>query len=432
MTPLILAAALALAPVQAFEYRETAPASLFPSGSAIQDTSLPDTVSNPALLPFIGAGYISAAGSKPYSLPDMESYMVRCGFGGDTAAAQASWSRFGTEGYLEQIFWLAGGVRPFRIFSVGAGLSCSLLSIKGEGTARSWGLWDGSAALAVAPFRWLCMTFRQDNILSMLIRSRRDVSYPQWSAGVALRPLEGVEILYSTGGTAFGLLNSISLSARVFPFLCLSAGYQRETGTGAGAITLLWGRGALSYGFRYHAELGMTHSLSVTLTFRDRVFASIQGGRQNLERPDPGHRVDINSCDEDALRGIPLLSQEMRRRIMERRRKSGHLSARSLLALGMREREVERLHDYAYGLEEERRDERTYTHKERRGGDKKILERRRELFGKLLAMGVRATGAVRISELAARGKKAHLKKEIDKLTGIDDRQRQRIRALCGF
>lgn len=433
MIPLLLAAKIAISPVAAFEYRESSPASLFPAGAAIQDPSLPDTVSNPALFPFVGFGYLSCAGSRPYSLEAMSSWTVRAGFGGNTAAVQGAWSRFGIEGYHEQIFVIAGGIRPSSVFSFGAGATWSTVTINTDGVGSFRGIWDGSVAAVVEPFIWLRLAFSQDNIVSMLLRSRRDLACPQWNAGIALMPVDGLDICYGMSGTAFGYMNSVSVSARIFPFLSVAAGYQHETGTGSGAVTMLWGRAAVSYGFRYHPVLGMTHSLSVTLTFRSRTFASLREGRRNRERPDPASRIDISRCDEDSLRKIPVITPEIRGLIMDHRRRNVPLTVSALRGLGMSDGDVERLHDYAYGLEEEPRPaDRGRDGKQWRGDFRKKLELRRDLFGKLLKLGIKATGAVRISDLAARGKRADLKKEIDSLSGFTDRQRKGIRDLCGF
>ncbi|MBN1531970.1 MAG: helix-hairpin-helix domain-containing protein [Spirochaetes bacterium] len=430
MVPLLLAASLAMAPLRAFEYRESAPGSHFPSGMAVQDVSQPGTVSNPALLPLVGFSYLSAAGARPYSLPDMGAQGLRLGLCRQNAGVQASWSRFGIEGYAEQIFGLAGGIRVFGPLALGANAGCSMIGIDIDGFSRTRRIWDGGIAVVLEPFRWLLMTFFQENLAALLFRLRRGTVYPQWNAGLSLRPIRGVDLMYGMSGTAFGLVNSIALSVRLFPFLALGAGYQRETGAASGALSLLFGRVGVSYGFRYHDSLGMTHTLSLTLTLQSREFPSLAGGG-GTARPDVTARVDINRCGEEELARVPLISRELRGRIVEYRQSVGPLTRSALLRLGMGEGDADRLCDYAYGLQEERRGSRA--EKWRRGTVRAgMAERRRRLFMKMVEAGLPASRAIRLSEMAAAGRGRALREEIDSMTDLTADQKRKIRGLCGY
>jgi hypothetical protein len=142
MVHLAIIVHLALHPVAAFEYRESAPASLFPSGSAAQDYSLPESVSNPAYLPLVGTSFFSASGTRPYSLEGMGASTIRLGICGAGAGAAARWSMFGIDGYTEHIVELAGGYRPMRFISLGIGVSWYGLAISCDGVSKHTGVWE--------------------------------------------------------------------------------------------------------------------------------------------------------------------------------------------------------------------------------------------------------------------------------------------------
>jgi len=425
---MIIAVHLCLQPAAAFEYRETSPASLFPSGMAVHDPALPETVVNPAYLPLVGNSYVSAAGSRPYSLEEMASFLVRSGLCGEWAGFQVSWGGFGIEEYREQTVDISAGIRPMQHLSMGLGAVYSSVAIRCDGHERNIGIWETHAAVLLEPCGWLTLTFRQENILTYLYRARRDVMYPVWSAGAALRPMRGVDILYGISATNFGLLNSAALSARVFPFLCLVAGYQHETGIIGAAFIISLDRLMVSYGFRYHQVLGMTHSVGVTVTLEGRPFEHVDYGGGKRERPDPLKKIDINSCGKEDLERVPLLTEKQRVMIMNHREKVGPLSRNNLYQFGMKVREVEDLLDYVYGLAEpERKDGWKERYKKGAGGRG---NKRKSVFLKLVGLGLKATTALKLSELSAAGKKDDLRREIETLDGISGDTRKKIGTVC--
>ena len=302
MIHLAVALIIAAGPIGAFEYRETPPASLFPFSQAAADPSLPDAISNPAYLPAIRYPYLHFSGGMPYTLSGLYASSLRAGYGTRGFGIQAAWDRFGLEQYTEHIVELNIGYMPVKYVSIGAGAYYYNLSIDTVETNLRTHQADARASIVISPCRWLDISFLQENIGSIFRKKRRDLMFPEWSAGAALKPFRGFAIVYNINSTAAGYVNTISAAANVLKYFSLRAGYAVEATTYAASLSFIYRYIAVSYGIKYHPHLGLTHSVGVTLSALEMNIEPISygpvfpltGGKPATEK------VDLNAC---SLRG---------------------------------------------------------------------------------------------------------------------------------
>ena len=441
MTALFLALVIARHQPAAFEYRENGPASLFNYSCAVSDGTPLSNLVNPAYLPLWDTLYLSTAYSKPYMLGDLHATGMFVGASTGRWGIQARWNSFGMDEYMEHTISGDVGLQILPMLSTGIGIDYFRLIVKTEELSTGLELTDIHGALLFMPFRWLHVGFLQEHALGLNDDARRDLLYPQSSLGVSLNPARGVSLSWNINKTYYGLLNTIGLSANLLPFLGFRAGYSRETSSWAAAVTILHRFILASYSMQYHSLLGATHSVTVTLSTRGLSLEEIQYTsivkRRALSDP-PKKCIDINNAPPEELLSIPGLGKDIVERIIKYREALGPLSPKALVQIGLSEREVEDLQDYACGLADDH-DRRNRADRfegdmgrNRAGGTFHAgsVDRRREVFQKLLQAGIPAGTALRIAETARNKRKADIIEEVSRMSDLPAPIRRSIIDIC--
>jgi hypothetical protein len=427
MMHLALALAIAACPIGAFDYRGSTPAALFPFCQAAAEPSLPDAIVNPAYLPAIRYPYLHFSGGIPYTLGELTSSTLGAGYGTRGFGIRAAWDRFGFEQYQEHVVTLSLGYQPVRYVSLGAGAYYYNLSIDTAETTLRTHQGDARASIVVAPCKWFEAAFMQENIASLFLAKRRDLLFPEWSAGAALKPFRGFTLLYNITGTATGYVNTISAAANVLKYFSLRAGYAIEATTGAASLSFIYRYIAVSYGIKYHPHLGLTHSIGVTLSAFEMNIEPISYGEIFPALPDRSEtaKTDINACSYEELAALPGVGAQHADRIMKYRKTIGPVTRTALLQVGMSEGEIARLMERVTGLAAET------------GGQAATMQQResaeraqKRVFRGLVAAGVPASTALELSDLAVRGQREALAARIDSLRDLDRQKKKQVLELC--
>ncbi|OHD71241.1 MAG: hypothetical protein A2W19_10695 [Spirochaetes bacterium RBG_16_49_21] len=427
MIPLAIFACLTTLPIAAFDYRENSPSSLFPYNQAAIDATLPDGTSNPAYAPLIRYPYLHFSGSKPYTLDEIYSTLLKIGYGTGVLGCQASWNRFGFDQYLENIVEAGFGFRPVHYVSFGAGICYYNISIHTPEVSLSSHLFDGSISVLAAPFEWIDLSARLENIGSVFIKKRKDLLYPGWSAGVALKPVRGLSLRWNINRTEYGYINSISATVNILKYLSVGAGYARETETGSAAISLIYKYVALSYGLKYHPHLGFTHSVGVTLALQEMPVEALNYGRMFARiHGDPDiPKIDVSTCTLEELMQIPEINETFAERIIKYRNAVGPVTKGALVRIGMKESEVAHLLKYVGRLPEDNAGP-----KGGRRTREEFEKARKNIFTQLLKEGLSASVSLEISGMAVKGERRIILQKVSALPGIDAGKKKRILELC--
>ncbi len=434
MIKILAVAFISRALLASFEYRESSPLSLFPGSPPVIENIEPVPGSNPALLPLFRYGYLSSSASNPYGMEGLYSGALSAGGGTGTFGLQGWWSRFGTDFYGENIIGAGGGFMPADFLSLGLEYHYYLLDLSADGLFLKTSLGDTGASLLLLPGNSLRLIFRQDNLTSLFKKERRDLLYPETSAGIAVCPVSGLWFSYNLQKTAFGYVNSFSLSASLLSSFRVKGGYSRETSSYSAAVSVRYNRYSVSYGFRYHSYLKATHSLGLTVSTRETPYRGMRYlSVKREEKKTPGKRIDIRSCTGEELRKIPPVSETLAGRIIKYRSMIGPVTEKALMQIGMPAEDIREFREYVYGLGEsrhrgEKKQKLRRYHVSKR---KKELRSRRRVFRKLLSTGIGASASLKLSELAVSGKREEIDRYLGSLRGITPARKKEIRAICG-
>jgi hypothetical protein len=427
MIHITLALYLATKSFAAFDYRENSPASLFPHNLAAVDATLPDAASNPAYLPAFEYPYLHCSGSKPFTLDELYSTILRIGYGTSGFGVQASWNRFGFEQYLENIAEIAFGYRPVKYISFGAGVSYYNISIHTLETSLSSHLCDGSISVVIAPFEWIDLAFRHENVVSIFIKKRKDLLYPAWSAGAALKPIHGLAFVWNINRTPYGYVNSISASVNILKYFIARAGYAKESMTYAASVSLIYKYVSVSYGLAFQPHLGFTHSFGVSIAPREIPVVSLNYGNifQRIHEFRTIDKIDISVCARDELVSIPEMNEVFAERIIKYRENVGPVTKDALVQIGMKEQEIHHLLKYIKGVK-------TGTPEPKANSRFKRLNEKtqKEIFKKLLGEGLAASLSLELAEMAVRGQHLMIRDKLGSLREIDAEKKKKILKLC--
>ncbi|MBP7738424.1 MAG: helix-hairpin-helix domain-containing protein [Spirochaetes bacterium] len=413
--------------LNAFDYRVTPPASLFPFRQSANDHSIPDAISNPAYLPRIPYPYLHCSGSRPYTQDGLEATTLRAGYAVRGFAIQAVWDRFGIGGYMEHVVEVNIAYMPIRYISIGSGVTYYNLSIRTAEASLKTHQADCRASIVIAPFPWIEAAFQQENIASLFIKKRRDLMFPEWSAGAALKPFKGLAIMYNINKTPHGYVNTIAASANVLKYFSLRVGYAREAMTCAGSISFIYKYVAASYGLKYHPHLGLTHTVGITLSATEMTLDSLSYGsmfsrasdRRNMEK------VNINACSMETLLSVPGLDRQTAERIMKYRKTIGPLTRTGLLQIGLTEKDIADLLPHITGLAQEEKSP---------APDRRSLDRiekiQKDLFKRLVVLGVPAASALECADMALRGESKSCADRINAMADLGAAARKQAVGLC--
>lgn len=423
----------------AFTYRESAPQALFHYPVAVSDTSPLGNYSNPAYAALWRAAFCGIAYSKPYSIHELNAADARAGYARDGIAAQAAYHTFGIRHYTETICEGSIAYRPFQYLCAAMGVGHYRARIQTDELSHNETATGMTLSLLLMPCEWLHAGYIQNNPAGYTRSPSDEFLYPGWSAGIALRPLKGLFFTWNLTREYLGYINSFAVSAHLLPALSFRAGYSRETSSYAVACTTFIQHVAISYGIQYHGFLGATHSFSATVASRDLAFenlAYIKAPSRSTAAQRETPPLDIALCTQEDLMTIPVVTEETAGRIIAYREMIGPITFKALVQIGLTEKEAEIMRDYVYNLAPEP-GERNPGHAGIRRTTKRAgkyppvtIEKRRDLFQKLLRAGIPAATALHIADMARTRSKSEILKELDGMQGISPIQKKTIAETC--
>lgn len=422
----------------AFSYRELHPGALFPYYRAALENNVAKPFVNPAFIPECPSFFIDMNYARPYNLEGLSAASASAGASLNNFGGMLSWNSFGIDQYKEDTFEASIGYKVGNYLSLGVSPGISKLSIHAEPVDFTEYFLNVRAAAVISPFKWIVLAYHQENIRSLFLDEARDIHYPAWSAGTLIRPASGFSLSYNINKTYFSYINTFAASANLLKWLSVSGGYSRETSSLAGAVIILINGIAASYGLRYHSYLGTTHSFSVTLRYGAPPLEEI-----NYSKPRKSackEPINLARCTKEDLEqaGIDGLVAE---RIIKYRETIGLLSRKSLIQMGLSSKEYRRLSPCFLNLAEDtalKKDERENKVKAKKKIDKnskpdlpfRNAEARKLLFQKLIQEGVKASSALRISELAKDCTRQKLLDSINHLSFLNDSEKQAAKKVC--
>jgi hypothetical protein len=417
----------------AFDYREVSQTSLFQFNAAVIDYSIPGDISNPAYYPLAKSSYLMFSGSNPYSLENLFSGTLKAGGAVKGFGAQISWNRFGFDQYAENI--LEAGISYMFLNRISIGVSCSYynLAINTDVISETHDLFNIKSGLLIIPFDWLNISGTIDNIISLFNPEQQSILFPEWSAGIGIRPVKGLFVSWNINGTAYGLINSFYISANILPYLSLRAGYAKETSSYSGSVLIVYKHLSLSYGLKYHPHLGFTHSAGITLTLSavslDSVSYSTKFEKESGADIKNFKRVNINTCTADDLKKIPGISKTISERLIKYREIIGPVTKNSLVQVGMSQKEADSMLDYIYGLEEEKKED-FKPNQNKAGSFQNRDSARKAIFEKLNKTGIGALPSMKLSEMAVKKESDKINDYISAMKNVSEDQKLKVRMIC--
>jgi hypothetical protein len=434
MIKVLAAAFIGKALLASFEYRQSSPLALFPGNLPAVETVEPFPAGNPALLPLFQCRYVASSVSNPYSMEGLSGGSLSAGGGTGVLGIQASWNRFGTDFYSENVLKADAGFRPVRFFSIGTGYRYYILDISTEDISLTTSLSGAAASLLFMPADFIYLTFLQENIRSLRDKRRRDLLFPDSAAGIAVRPLRGLWFSYNIEKTVMGYVNSFSLSASLLSFFRIKGGYSRETASYSAAVSVRYRSFSLSYGFRYHSYLRATHSIGLTISTGKTPYEGMN--YLSLKKSDtegPVKKIDIRNCSREELKKVPVVSDTIAGRIIKYRSMIGPVTEKALVQVGVPSEDISELRKHICGLAKSD----DYRKKKKRKpriyhafGRKKTLSSRRKIFRKLMATGIGATASLRLSEIYVSGRRKEIAAYLESLPSLTPEKKKEILALC--
>ena len=426
-----LAAACLFSFVGAFEYHPSAPAELFPYSPAVKDeTGLGQYI--PAhYAPLVSGASISSSASQPYSIEGLSARHISGVAPLKPLGFSAAWKSFGTSGYMENTFMASAGLAPFKAVSFGIGANYYNLKIHGGDIDINKNFFDISAGLLIRPVGWLEAAAFADNIRSFFDNDGVDNFYirKNYSAGIKLKPFQGLSLIYNTGKDYSGYLNSLSVTAHILPFLSVSCGYARETMTWSGALSAVFKKISASYGIRLHPYLGVTHIVGLSFNANGRNFSSMkysQGREDNEEKADI-KKVDINACSNEEIEAIPVINPAYAERIIRYREQIGPVSEKALAQLGLTAREIVTLQRYVFGLAPDKKE-----NQKKVSTPKKTtpVKKNKNLFMSLVEeIGLSPTQAMELCEAANKGGREGFRKKLQSMP-LGAAEKKEAEAVC--
>jgi hypothetical protein len=424
----------------AFERAPLYPAVLFPYPVAASDEWTAPHPFNPAAgafpLGWQGTWYYA----KPYMLDRMNSGGFSLSRAGDSSSATLDIHTFGIPDYREDTASLAGSMKLSSWLRTGVRVKESFLSIHTPGYSFSTHFTDFDAGASISPFSWMCFAFFQQNISSLLDRGHADLAYPAWSAGISLKPAQGICFTWNLTRARYAFINSYAVSANIMSAVSLRAGYSRDTSSFAFASSIALGKILVSYGAGFHAFLGTTHSVSLTICSENPEYEQINYLSPRIEKfaRNTGTRININSCSLEKLSSIPGLPAELATRIIRYRELIGPVSRKSLVQVGVTGHTLDTLLDHIFGLAPDTPAEKTGADRPRRFSKNAFADRRaaeqaavKRLFDCLLEREVPAATALRLAEMARGISREEFYRTVDRMEELSEEIREQIRDQCG-
>ena len=392
---ILLLAAVVTALPGAMEYRPVSPGQPFPYILGSVYTPLEGTGPHEAGSADVSAPLLCATYDRPYGLKELEASRLTFGMPAGPFGIHLTWDRFGIEGYRENSLHLGVSFQGGSFFSLGSRGSFYSIDAEGGGFKDQANYWEGGFSCTLNPFSWLSLGGAAENVYAM---TRGGTGYieGQWSCGITLKPRQGLYFSGNVSRIPGGYITSFAAGANLLKYLALEGGYSRETSSGSFAAVFLFKNLAVSYSLRYHPNLGCSHAVTLQIRKKPARLLPFRYGKIHDDEPALREQIDIRTCSLEALQGVPVLKKPYPRRIIRYRELIGPVTVTALEQLGMRGREIARLHRYVTGI---RKKEKSYYKKGSKGpGRYKALNRKRKAcFAALVESGATSYRAMTIA-----------------------------------
>ncbi len=418
---LVLAAAL----VTAFEYRPACFEGMFPYTVAASEGFSGSAVLNPSYSAGLPGPCISMAGGRPYTGTGLLCGNMQALFPVSGAGFLFSWENFGAEGYRENEISIGAGFRPAGFLA--AGLSAGYSWVKFEDGGLE-GEADLSAYVNIPLSRRLVLAGACENIRSFQGSS---LLSPEWSAGASFVPVKGLAASYNITSSAYGYINTFTVSVRIQQYILLRAGYSRETLSYGLGVEVNVSSLSFTYSLLRHPYLGSTHTAGVSLRFGGESFDSLSYSGLNTE-PDAElpRKVDIRTCSDEEIMGMEAVPVLFRERLIKYRRLIGPVSEDALIQLGMDGGDIGVLYNHAYGFEKERKPEREKRRSFRKSGRSEMTgHQKSSLFSGLLNAGLNPVNALEVIDILQRKTLEQRRNGLNEL-GLKGVVKEKVLKLC--
>lgn len=416
----------------AFEYRTPEGSSLFPYTIAAHDYSCPGIVSNPSLLPFATGLALSGSAARPYSEDELISGYSALQYSAWKGGLSFSWNFFGTDIYKENIYTIKAGYAPFQFLSLGLTGKAYSLSVDCDEISHSENIYDYGISATLRPFKFIDISFIQENINTFTNKKNKETIYPERSAGILLKPDKGFSIAWNLTDTSAGKINTFIASVNPLPFFNLSGGYSRETASYSASASIFITKIKIQYNLLYHSYLGYTHAVALTFStgLPPEPVSYSRTRQNNISEP-----VNINNASYEDIVNLPGVNETHAERIIAYRDQIGPLSADALSRIGMTGEEIRQLDENIYGLERDRESIKSlqqpfkpFVYKKKENREDKT----KRLFRQMLAKGIPANRGIEYSRLAAAGNKEKILSILSMDKNLNDKQKVYVKRICGF
>ncbi|MCX7679825.1 MAG: helix-hairpin-helix domain-containing protein [Spirochaetes bacterium] len=423
----------------AFTYRTMHPTLLFPYYRAALESDTARSLHNPAFLTQFCTFFIDMNYEKPYNLKEISAMSARAGFSLPFCGAMLTWNSFGIDEYKEETVEASFGYKIGKYATILFAPNISKLVIRTDLVDFNEYFVNYRGGISFFPFPLIEISYHQENIRSFFLKEGSDIHYPSWSVGIALRPTEGFSMSWNLNKTYFSYINTFAVSANLLKWLAVSGGYSRETSSIAGAATLFVDGIVVSYCIRYHSYLGTTHSFSATIRYGGMPLEEISYSKPI--KPSCNEPINVKTCTSEDLQRIGI-APPVAERIVKYRETVGPVTKKSLIQMGLTPKEYKRISHCLFNLTNDETSKPKNTEKWNEQKWKKVrisykqnfpfrnAETRRLLFQKLVHEGVKASSALRISELAKDLTRKKLIETIEHLSFLSESEKIAARRAC--
>lgn len=423
---IILVISISLSLNTAFESAFSDPELLFPYMRAVQDTSSPVCVINPALIPCCGGFTATASGGKPYYGYGLSSGFAAAQYGGSFFGLSSRWNSFGDSAYSENSFCAGAGLMPAGWISAGVTADLYRISIDTDNTRYSRRLYDFGAGILLSPASWLQAGFLVRNIRAF--KEEQNTIFGEWSCGLLAKPCQGVSLSWNITDTPAGSINTFIVNVNPMKYLSSGFGYSADTSSFSLNLGFMFTRIEINYGLRFHPYLGYSHAVSITYSDRAGTEPLEYAKTVNL----PEKRINIQTATYDELAGLGILTDTNCRRIILYREQIGPLSREALAKIGLCPAEIKILVSHTYGLERNVKNgfDRTAKRSSYRQNymPRKVIVKQR--FNEMLNEGIPAYQAALYSDLCVSGGE-DFPELLSSDSSLGDEQKSSIRRICG-
>ena len=135
--------------------------------------------------------------------------------------------------------------------------------------------------------------------------------------------------------------------------------------------------------------------------------------------------LDLSSCDTASLVALPGIGPVLSVRIIKYRNSTGPVTKDTFLQVGMKEQDIQHLLKYITGLTAD-----TVKPKVIYRSRNEYEKAQKEIFKKLLTIGLTASAALELSEMAVKGQEQKIRNKVNGLPAIDADKKKKILKLC--